>query len=107
MSVPAIIGVGSAIVIAANPAALVPVVALYTVNMAARVAYEQGTLEAARQSADALQEIADYLNHEGVGVATVLENKQMGVEEAHLHVNIVPPDEKDSYSESWSVYTPG
>lgn len=37
-------------------------------------------------------------------VAEVLDEKEFGVRDSQLHINVIPPDHRDEYQESWSMY---
>ena len=105
MPAPEIIAVGSAALIAAAPAALLPVIAMYTVNAAVNVSYQAANYKVNQESAGSLRRLADNLEDLGEGLAKITREKEMGITEPHLHINAILPENAQDYQESWTLIT--
>jgi len=113
MALPVIFQPGTAAILAVSPGAVVPIVAIYAANTMVRVAAQRaiqsvvssGVEEELAVIADRLKAHNEAIPAGEAGIADVVYNKECGIRDATLEINVVPPDESEVYSSSWTAYT--
>jgi len=113
MALPIKFDPSTALILTVNPAALTPVLVSYAVNAVVRVAAHRAIQSVSGESeSESLALIAERLNRHDPenselehGVADVIYEKECGIRDAHLEVNIIPPEEHEQYASSWTAYT--